>query len=45
MIIPQLTVLIITFGLAIIFISILPPIVEYLRERRNGNKEQSTAEL
>ena len=29
--------------LAIIFISILPPIVEYLRERRHANKEQSTA--
>jgi membrane-associated protein len=29
--------------LAIIFISVLPPIVEYLRERRHANKEQSTA--
>lgn len=29
--------------LAIIFISILPPIVEYLRERMRSNKEQSTA--
>ncbi len=29
--------------LAIIFISILPPIVEYLRERMRANKEESTA--
>lgn len=29
--------------LAIIFISILPPIVEYLRERMRANKEQTTA--